>query len=120
MHGRTRKLTAHQQREARERIEAGETHRSVARSYNVSQATISRLTAGVERYRGDPSVGYDRTQFVRDPSAPNPVSRGRMGCGPLHTTQIKTPATRPISRTSAYAAFECRRRIKMSPLCNLK
>jgi DNA invertase Pin-like site-specific DNA recombinase len=43
--GRKPKLTAHQQREARERIEAGETQRSVARSYNVSQATISRLTA---------------------------------------------------------------------------
>jgi len=33
----------YQQREARQRIEAGETQRSVARSYNVSQATISRL-----------------------------------------------------------------------------
>jgi hypothetical protein len=43
--GRKPKLTAHQQREARERIEAGETQRSVARSYNVSQATISRLAA---------------------------------------------------------------------------
>src|ERR1700730_17920804 len=43
--GREPKLTAHQQREARERIDAGETQRSVARSYNVSQATISRLTA---------------------------------------------------------------------------
>jgi DNA invertase Pin-like site-specific DNA recombinase len=43
--GRKPKLTAHQQREARERIEAGETQRSVARSYNVSQATISRVTA---------------------------------------------------------------------------
>ena len=43
--GRKPKLTSHQQREARERIEAGETQRSVARSYNVSQATISRLTA---------------------------------------------------------------------------
>jgi DNA invertase Pin-like site-specific DNA recombinase len=43
--GRKSKLTAHQQREARERIDAGETQRSVARSYNVSQATISRLTA---------------------------------------------------------------------------
>jgi DNA invertase Pin-like site-specific DNA recombinase len=42
--GRKPKLTAHQRREARERIEAGETQRSVARSYNVSQATISRLT----------------------------------------------------------------------------
>ena len=43
--GRKPKLTAHQQQEARRRIEAGETQRSIARSYNVSQATISRLTA---------------------------------------------------------------------------
>jgi DNA invertase Pin-like site-specific DNA recombinase len=37
------KLTEHQQREARARAAAGETQRSIARSYNVSQATISRL-----------------------------------------------------------------------------
>jgi len=43
--GRKPTLTPHQQREARERIAAGETQRSVARSYNVSQATISRLAA---------------------------------------------------------------------------
>jgi DNA invertase Pin-like site-specific DNA recombinase len=43
--GRKPSLTPHQQREARKRIEAGETQRSVARSYNVSQATISRATA---------------------------------------------------------------------------
>ena len=43
--GRKPKLTPHQQREARKRIDAGETQRSVARSYNVSQATISRLAA---------------------------------------------------------------------------
>src|SRR5271166_1566451 len=43
--GRKPKLTPHQQREARKRIAAGETQRSVARSYNVSQATISRLAA---------------------------------------------------------------------------
>jgi DNA invertase Pin-like site-specific DNA recombinase len=42
--GRKPKLIAHQRREALERIEAGETQRSVARSCNVSQATISRLT----------------------------------------------------------------------------
>jgi DNA invertase Pin-like site-specific DNA recombinase len=41
--GRKPKLTQHQQREARSRLEAGETQRTVARSYNVSQATISRL-----------------------------------------------------------------------------
>src|SRR5713101_7316728 len=43
--GRKPKLTAHQQREAQNRLQAGETQRSVARSYNVSQSTISRLTA---------------------------------------------------------------------------
>jgi DNA invertase Pin-like site-specific DNA recombinase len=43
--GRKPKLTPHQQREARKRIEDGETQRSVARSYNVSQTTISRLRA---------------------------------------------------------------------------
>src|ERR1700730_11246987 len=43
--GRKPTLPPHQQQEARERLAAGETQRSVARSYNVSQATISRLTA---------------------------------------------------------------------------
>ena len=37
------KLTPHQAREAQERVASGETQRSIARSYNVSQATISRL-----------------------------------------------------------------------------
>ncbi len=37
------KRTAHQQREAAERVQAGEPQRSVARSYNVSQSTIARL-----------------------------------------------------------------------------
>jgi DNA invertase Pin-like site-specific DNA recombinase len=41
--GRKPTLTPHQQQEARERLAAGETQRSVARSYNVSQSTISRL-----------------------------------------------------------------------------
>ena len=38
-------LILHQQREARERVASGEPQRRVARSYNVSQATISRLSA---------------------------------------------------------------------------
>ena len=42
--GRKPTLTPHQQQEARERLAAGETQRSIARSYYVSQATISRLT----------------------------------------------------------------------------
>jgi DNA invertase Pin-like site-specific DNA recombinase len=42
--GRKPTLTHHQQQEARRRIEEGETQRSIARSFNVSQATISRLT----------------------------------------------------------------------------
>jgi len=41
--GRKPKLTPHQQREAIARVQDGETQRSIARSYNVSQATISRL-----------------------------------------------------------------------------
>ena len=43
--GRNEKLTPHQKREALARLDKGETQRSIARSYNVSQATISRLRA---------------------------------------------------------------------------
>jgi DNA invertase Pin-like site-specific DNA recombinase len=43
--GRKPKLTPNQQREAYKRLASGETQRSVARIYNVSQATISRLAA---------------------------------------------------------------------------
>jgi DNA invertase Pin-like site-specific DNA recombinase len=43
--GRKPILTPHQQREAHERLDDGETQRSVARSYNMSQSTISRLAA---------------------------------------------------------------------------
>jgi len=43
--GRKPKLTAHQQREALQRRDAGEPIREIARSYNVSHSTISRLTA---------------------------------------------------------------------------
>jgi DNA invertase Pin-like site-specific DNA recombinase len=42
--GRKPKLTLHQMREAAARVAAGEPQRAVARSYNVSQATISRLS----------------------------------------------------------------------------
>src|SRR5690348_462527 len=41
--GRKPTLALHHQREARARIDAGEAPRSVARSCNVNQATISRL-----------------------------------------------------------------------------
>jgi len=43
--GRKPKLTVHQQREALQRREAGEPTREIARSYNVSHSTISRLVA---------------------------------------------------------------------------
>ena len=43
--GRKPKLTLHQQWEAIARVQDGETQRSIARSYNVSQATISRPRA---------------------------------------------------------------------------
>jgi DNA invertase Pin-like site-specific DNA recombinase len=42
--GRPPSLSAHQRREAVERLAAGDAQADVARSYNVSQATISRLT----------------------------------------------------------------------------
>ncbi len=42
--GRTPKLTAHQKREALARRESGEPVREIARSYDVSRSTISRLT----------------------------------------------------------------------------
>jgi DNA-binding MurR/RpiR family transcriptional regulator len=46
--GRPCKLTAHQQRQAIKRRDRGnETLADIARTYNVSQATISRLQAGV-------------------------------------------------------------------------
>jgi DNA invertase Pin-like site-specific DNA recombinase len=41
--GRNPILSAHQQQEAGARVAAGEPKGSIARSYNVSQATISRL-----------------------------------------------------------------------------
>jgi DNA invertase Pin-like site-specific DNA recombinase len=43
--GRTPKLTAHQKREALARRESGEPVREIARSYDVSHSTISRLVA---------------------------------------------------------------------------
>jgi len=44
--GRKSKLTEHQEREAiRRRDHRGEPIREIARSYNVSHSTISRLTA---------------------------------------------------------------------------
>src|SRR6202030_341877 len=44
--GRPFKLTDHQKREAIKRRDQGETLADIARSYNVSPATISRLNAG--------------------------------------------------------------------------
>jgi DNA invertase Pin-like site-specific DNA recombinase len=43
--GRKFKLTPHQRKEARERRERGETLMDIARSYNVSHSTISRMHA---------------------------------------------------------------------------
>jgi IS30 family transposase len=42
--GRKPKLTGHQRREALARREAGEVLTDIARSYNVSHSTISRLS----------------------------------------------------------------------------
>jgi DNA invertase Pin-like site-specific DNA recombinase len=43
--GRRPKLTPHQQREAIQRRDKGESIRATARTYNVNPSTISRLTA---------------------------------------------------------------------------
>ena len=43
--GRKPKLTPHQQREAIKRRDAGEPTREIARTYNVSHSTISRLSS---------------------------------------------------------------------------
>jgi DNA invertase Pin-like site-specific DNA recombinase len=43
--GRPPKLTPHQRKEAIKRRDQGETLADIGRSYNVSPATISRLTA---------------------------------------------------------------------------
>nr|WP_294510087.1 helix-turn-helix domain-containing protein [uncultured Rhodopila sp.] len=45
--GRPPKLTPHQAKEAIKRREAGEPMRDIAKSYNVSHSTISRLTEQV-------------------------------------------------------------------------
>jgi DNA invertase Pin-like site-specific DNA recombinase len=44
--GRRPKLTDHQKREALKRCDAGEPMREIARTYNVSHSTISRLAPG--------------------------------------------------------------------------
>jgi DNA invertase Pin-like site-specific DNA recombinase len=46
--GRKPNLTPHQKPEVADRVAAGEPQRAVARSYNVSQATISRLSPMAE------------------------------------------------------------------------
>ena len=43
--GRKPKLTPHQKQEAIRRRDEGQSGREIARSYNVSASTISRLTA---------------------------------------------------------------------------
>jgi DNA invertase Pin-like site-specific DNA recombinase len=43
--GRPFKRTDHHRREARKRLESGDTVREIARRYNVSASTISRLAA---------------------------------------------------------------------------
>jgi len=44
--GRTPKLNDHQRKEAIKRLKAGESCRSIAKTYRVHHATIARLTAG--------------------------------------------------------------------------
>src|SRR5262244_2833702 len=58
--GRPSALTAHQRQEAIQRLAQGEAQADVARSFNVSQATISRLAAAL-------AVGPDRAS-LRSPA----------------------------------------------------
>ena len=51
--GRPVKLTAHQRQEALLRLESGDTQADVARSYNVSEATVSRLVRAARPFVGD-------------------------------------------------------------------
>ena len=68
--GRKPKLTTHQRREAQKRLRAGETQRSIARTFNVSQATMSRLSADEAP---PPKSGVRRGQ---ETAQPDKYSRG--------------------------------------------
>ena len=50
--GRPRKLTQHQRQEALQRLAVGESQADVARSYNLSEATISRLARAQRPFVG--------------------------------------------------------------------
>jgi DNA invertase Pin-like site-specific DNA recombinase len=60
--GRKPKLTGHQRREALARREAGEVLTEIARSYNVSHSTISRLHPPEKPSLGIPSFGSKANQ----------------------------------------------------------
>jgi DNA invertase Pin-like site-specific DNA recombinase len=62
--GRKPILTPYQRREARGRVEKGETQRSVARSDNVTQATISRLGAELNGVLRDRKPRNDRVASI--------------------------------------------------------
>jgi DNA-binding CsgD family transcriptional regulator len=51
--GRKPKLTEHQQRETLHRLAAGESQRSIARHFRVSQATVWRLESGLAEFLRD-------------------------------------------------------------------
>src|SRR5499427_7478515 len=54
--GRPSALTPHQRAEALQRLGSGEAQADIARSFNVSQATISRLQARMRRAPSDSDV----------------------------------------------------------------
>jgi DNA invertase Pin-like site-specific DNA recombinase len=56
--GRPVKLTAHQRKEAIQRLAEGAVQADLARSYGVSQATISRLAAP-SPFEASPVVGWE-------------------------------------------------------------
>jgi DNA invertase Pin-like site-specific DNA recombinase len=54
--GRPSALTAHQRQEAMQRLAQGEAQADVARTFNVSQATISRMVGDVTALRSSPTL----------------------------------------------------------------
>jgi hypothetical protein len=73
--GRKPILTPHQQQEARRRLEGGETQRSGARSYNVSQDPLAACPSG--RPDLQRSVKYCSARPIRDGSEPSAACRRR-------------------------------------------
>jgi len=83
-------LTPAQQKEIARRLEAGETQRNGARSYNVSQSTISRL---LRRFRFDSRREHQPVKF-------RPAVVPASGTGYLPMTRRRVSAARASYSTT--------------------